>query len=337
MRAVRIVEQETVEVRDYPDPEPAGEEVVVRLEAAAICGSDLHGLYQRPGEKDFIPGHEGAGVVVAVDSPRFVREGDRVATTASYACGVCDLCRAGYTIYCRDKRAVYGFGTDGVHAEYVRICERSLLPLPETLSFEQGCLILDPVGTPFHAHKRMGTNARHVVGVFGLGPMGLGAVCVAAHLGARVVAADPIAFRRDLAAKLGAAETLDPSAGDVVQQMREATSGYGLDRALECSGRPEPLRAALDLVRHFGHVAVIGEQPEATISPSGHFNRKEICLSGSTCFPLGEYDEIVRFYESGLPAAQMITHRFPIERAAEAYATFAAENTGKVLFVRGAG
>ena len=334
MRGVRMLDARKLEVREYPDPVPEGEEVVVRLEAAAICGSDLHGLYERPGEKGFIPGHEGAGVVVAVDKPRVVKEGDRVVTTAAYACGVCDLCRAGYTIYCRDKRGVYGFGLDGVHAEYVRMCERSLLPLPESLSFEQGCLILDPVGTHYHAHKRMGTNASHVVAVFGLGPMGLGATCVAAHLGARVLAVDPIAYRRDLAKKLGAAESIDPAAGDVAQQIRDLTDGYGLDRALECSGRPEPLRTALDMVRHFGHVAIIGENPEATISPSNHFNRKEITLSGSTCFPLGDYDEIVRLYESGLPAAGMITHRFPIEAAAEAYATFETGDTGKVIFVR---
>ena len=334
MRGVRLLGPSKLEVRDYPDPEPEGEEVVVRLEAAAICGSDLHGLYERPGEKDFIPGHEGAGVVVAVDKPTWVREGDRVCTTAVWPCGKCDMCRRGYTIYCRDRRGTYGFGLDGVHAEYVRISERSLLPLPDSMTFEQGCLVLDPVGGPYHASKRTGVNATHVVGVFGLGPMGLGAVCIAAHLGAKVIGVDPIPFRRALAEKLGAAVTLDPMAGDIVGQVREATGGYGLDRAFECSGRPEPLRAALDLVRHFGHVAIIGENPEATISPSNHFCRKEIFLSGSTCFPLGEFEEIVRLFESGLRSAEMITHRFTIEQAAEAYATFAGGETGKVIFVR---
>jgi propanol-preferring alcohol dehydrogenase len=334
MRGVKILDARTVETRDYPDPVPEGEEVVVRLEAAAICGSDLHGLHERPGGKPFVPGHEGAGVVVAVDRPRVLKEGDRVCTSAVFPCGACDMCRAGYTIYCRSPRGTYGFGLDGVHAELVRMCERSLLPLPGSMSFEQGCLVLDPVGTPYHANKRMGTNASHVVGVFGLGPMGLGSVCIAAHLGARVIGVDPIAFRRDLARTLGATETVDPGERDVVGQIRELTGGYGLDRALECSGRAEPLRAALDLVRHFGHVAIIGENEEATIRPSGHFCRKEIFLSGSTCFPLGEYDEIVRLFEAGLPAAGMITHRFTVEQGAEAYATFAAGNTGKVIFTR---
>ena len=335
MRGAKILDCCKVETRDYPDPVPEGEEVVVRLEAAAICGSDLHGLYQSAGEKRFVPGHEGAGIVVAVDRPRVLKEGDRVCTSAVFSCGVCDHCRGGYTIYCRHPKGVYGFGLDGVHAELVRMSERSLLPLPESMSFEQGCLVLDPVGTPYHTHKRIATNAAHVVGVFGLGPMGLGSVCIAAHLGARVIGVDPIAFRRDLAKKLGAAEAVDPGQGDVAAQIRELTGGYGLDRALECSGKAGPLHTALDLVRHFGHVAIIGENAEATIRPSDHFCRKEITLSGSTCFPLGEFDGIVRLFEAGLPAADMITHRFTVEQAAEAYATFATGNTGKVIFVPG--
>ena len=96
MRAAKILDALKVETRDFPDLKPEGDEVVVRVEAAAICGSDLHALYQKPGEKKQIPGHEGAGVVVAVDKARTVKLGDRVATTAFHACGACDMCRAGY-------------------------------------------------------------------------------------------------------------------------------------------------------------------------------------------------------------------------------------------------
>ncbi|MGB2820865.1 MAG: zinc-binding dehydrogenase, partial [Phycisphaerae bacterium] len=117
------------------------------------------------------------------------------------------------------------------------------------------------------------------------------------------------------------------------EQIRQATGGRGLDRALECSGEAEPLHIALDVVRPFGHVAIIGENAEATIRPSDHFCRKEIMLSGSTCFPLGEYDELLRCYQAGLRSAEMITHRYTVEEAAEAYRTFAGRQTGKVIFV----
>lgn len=333
MRGARILDAGKIETRDYPDPTPQGEEVVVRLEAAAVCGSDLHGLYQTPGEKKWIPGHEGAGVVVAVDRPRVLKVGDRVATSAVFSCGVCDLCRAGYTIYCRQPRGTYGFGLDGVHAQYVRMSERSLLRMPDFMTFEQGCLVLDPVGTPYHMYKRTQTTSLHVVGVFGAGPMGLGTVCVGAFLGAKVVAVEPVAYRRELAKKLGAAEAIDPAAGDVVRQIRDLTKGYGLDRAVECSGEAEPLAWGLELVRHFGQVAIIGERQESRINPSNHFLRKEVTLSGSTCFPLQEFDELARMFERGLRAAEMITHRFTVDQAAEAYATFATKQTGKVIFV----
>jgi len=243
------------------------------------------------------------------------------------------MCRQGYVAYCARMNDVYGFTCNGAHAQYILTPEASPLPLPESVSFEQGCLVPDPVGTPYHAHKRMGTNATHTVAVFGLGPMGLGAVTIAAHLGARVIGVDPIPYRRNLAETLGAAETISPADGNVVEQIRNLTNGYGLDRALECAGKGESLHAALDLVRPFGHVAIIGENAEATVRPSDHFNRKEIVLSGSCCFPLGEYAEIVRLFEAGLPAAQMITHRFSIEQAAEAYRLFNEGNTGKVIFV----
>jgi len=333
MRGARMIDAHKVETRDYPDPQPRGEEVVIRLEAAAICGSDLHALYEKPGEKNWIPGHEGAGVVVAVDQPRLLKVGDRVCTGGGYTCGVCYMCRGGYGIYCRDSRGGYGFGLDGVHAEYARICERTLLKLPDWMTFEQGCLVLDPVGTPYHAHKRIGTNATHAVGIFGLGPMGLGTLCVARHLGARVIGVEPVAYRRELAKRLGAETVLDPADGHVVERLRDLTGGAGLDRVFECSGDGEALHFALDAVRPFGHVAIIGENNHAVIRPSDHFLRKEITLSGSTCFPLGEYDELVRAYQTGLRSAEMITHRFTIDDAPEAYRLFATRQTGKVIFV----
>ncbi len=334
MRGIKLLDRRKLEMRDYPDPVPQGDEVVVRIEAAPICGSDLHGLYEVPGEKRWIPGHEATGVVVAVDRPRRFKVGDRVCMTPFRSCGACDSCRSGYVAYCRAKKGIYGFTRDGFQAELVAVSESTLLPLPNSVSFEEGSLILDPVGSPYHSLKRMGTNATHTVGVFGLGPMGLGAVLIATRLGARVIGVDPIAYRRELARKLGASETIDPAVGDVVAQIRELTHGYGLDRSVECTGKAEPLHAALDLARPLSHVAIIGENEQATIRPSDHFTSKEIFLSGSCCFPLGEYGDILHLLENGLRVRDLITHRFPIEQAEAAYSLFAQGNTGKVLFVR---
>jgi threonine dehydrogenase-like Zn-dependent dehydrogenase len=127
--------------------------------------------------------------------------------------------------------------------------------------------------------------------------MGLGAVRVGSFLGAEIIAVEPNPYRRKLALKLGAVAALDPGEGNIVDQVLESTKGYGLDQALECSGASAALHAALDLVRPFGHVAIVGENSQATMRPSDHFLRKEIVMSGATCFPLAEFPSIVRAYE----------------------------------------
>ncbi len=333
MKAARIIEAKQVVVREQPEPRPSGDDVVVEMKAAPICGSDLHGLYEKPGEKPFVPGHEGAGIVVAVDRTRRLKVGDRVClVSAVYPCGSCTMCRSGRSIYCRESKTYYGSGMNGTHARFALLSELSLERIPDWMSCEQASLILDPIGTPHHAYRRMGTNASHTVGVFGLGPMGLGAVSVGAFLGAQVIAIDPIAFRRTLALALGAAAAIDPRQGDVAEQVRDQTHGHGLDHALECSGNASALESALDLVHHFGHVALVGESRRADIKPSEQFLRKEITLSGSTCFPIEEFPQLVRLFERGLKGEKIITHRFGIEEAARGYALFSEGNTGKVVF-----
>lgn len=337
MRGVRSLGARSVEIRDWPDPVPNGDEVVVKINAASICGSDLHGIYRKDDAHGVIPGHEGMGEVVAVDSARNVRVGDRVMILAFAGCGRCQWCREGEFSLCKNNRGVMGFSRDGVHAEFALVPEIALLPLPEFVSDVAAACILDPVGTSYHALKRMGSRAGHRIGVFGLGPMGLGGVLVSAFLGAEIIALDPIAFRREKAQTLGASQVLDPARCDVGDALAELTHGDGLDMALECSGRAEALSQALDAVRPKGAVSVIGENVEAVISPSNHFNRKEITLCGSTCFPLGDYTGILRAIEKGMDPSRLVTHRFALADAADAYATFDQGNTGKVTFVRKTG
>ncbi len=334
MRAIYIDVEPRAEARDYPDPTPEGRDVVVRIEAAGLCGTDLHLIYEKPWAAIAIAGHEGAGTVVATDKATTVKAGDRVFMMAFGTCGVCPMCEQGYFTYCQsDESYMHGFTRDGFQAQYVRIDERLLRILPEDISFEQGAVSMDPIGAPHHALKRIGAAEGHTVGVFGLGPMGLGGVAIAAQKGCRVIGIDPVGYRREIAIKMGATDAVDPTAGDVVEQIKELTGGEGIDRALECCGREDALNAALDLAKPFGHVAMIGENKAATISPSNQFNRKEVTLSGSTVFPMPEFDEIMAVHQNGLPMEHFVTHRFSLEDADEAYQLFASGQTGKVLFI----
>jgi threonine dehydrogenase-like Zn-dependent dehydrogenase len=333
MRGVAILAGPKAETRDYPDPTPSGDKVVVRVEAAGLCGTDLHNLYEKDWAGIAIPGHEGAGVVVAVDKPSRIRVGDRVFMMAFGGCGECVPCQRGQATYCKsDQACMHGFTIDGFQAEYALVAESQCVVMPDDMTFEQGAITMDPIGTPYHSLMRMGLDASHVVAIFGLGPMGLGGVMIAAHTGCRVIGIEPVAYRRELAAAIGASDVIDPAAGDVAEQIMELTNGYGVDRALECSGQSTALVAALDAAATYGHVSIVAENGAATINPSSHFNRKEVTLSGSTVFALPEFDAMAALYADGLAPERMITHRVGLEDSDATYQMFSAGQTGKVIF-----
>ena len=333
MRGVKLLGNSRLQVMDFPKPVATDDEVVVKVGATLICGSDLHGLYENPGEKPWIPGHEVAGEVVEVDRARNVRVGDRVVASALIGCGHCEMCLGGFVVHCSNLRGVLGFTRNGGDAEYVLVPEGALLRIPDWMSYASASLLMDPIGTPFNAYKRLRLQSQHTVAVFGQGPMGLGATLVAKFLGARVIAVDVCDYRLELAARLGAELVLNPQREDVKARIASFTDGRGVDRAVECSGNPACFRMAAQVCAKFGGLAVIGECAEAAISPSGDIIRKEMTILGAWCFPLGDYGEILRMFQRGLDAEKLITHRFPLEDAARAYEAFASRQTGKVLIL----
>lgn len=332
MIAVRSLGNRKVSVVEKETPEIGPGDVLVRVKAAAICGSDLHGIYRSSREHPFIPGHEMAGEVVEAGEGAGLRKGDRVCVPAAIGCGKCWLCRKGFTIYCGEARVI-GFSLDGGHAEYVAVPGGHCLPLPGGVSFEAGALIADPVGALFHSYRKMGLSSLDTIAIFGLGPMGLGGTIVAKFLGATVIGVDINDYRLSFARTLGADHAVNPKRQDVKTEIMKITKGRGPDKAVDCAGSEVTLGLALDLVRKLGTVAIIGENQKATINPSDHFNRKELVLQGSTCFNLGEYADILSLIERGLEPERIITHRFPLRDAAEAYRLFDGGDTGKVVFV----
>ena len=311
---------------DAPDPTPQGEWVVVKLHASPICGSDMHG-YHAPGEHTG-GGHEGVGEVVAIDTAHRLRVGDRVLVHPATGCGECWRCRSGAYIHCRAMPP----GSGGHFAQYVRKQEWLCPKLPDDLSYDLASLMGCALSPAYQALIRMEVSAFHSLLITGLGPVGLGAVALAKFLGAEVFAVDPEPWRRDRAAHLGADVTIDPTATDVLAWVRDHTSGEGVHRALDASGKPDAERLCIDAVRALGKVAFIGENP-GTIeySPSNDGIRRGIEVLAAWHQNLASLDDLVTFLRRFRHADLLISHTFGFSHVDEAFATFAARESAKVI------
>jgi len=335
MRGVVFLGDRRAEVREFPKPEPGPGEVVVRMKVAGLCGSDLH-LYrqtaaQRAGN-EIIPGHEPSGVVDAVgQGVTTVRVGDRVSVYHYRGCGHCKHCRSGYLQWCAQARG-YGGPIHGADADFLLTDERNCLPLPLELSFIHGAAIACFAGTAFSALHKLQVSGEDTLIVSGLGPVGLAGTAIGKAMGARVIGIDPIAERRALARELGADGVIDPTATDVVQAIRQLTHGEGVDLAFETSGAEAAQHSAVGALRRGGKAVFVGFAEK-----KGTFNLcsiigSQLTLMGSFVMPIYMYWELVDFIrEHNLPLEKMVTHRFSIEEAPEAFRVFDEGKTGKVI------
>ena len=340
MKAVLLPGHAEVHLADRPMPVPGPNEVLVRVQASALCRSDMS-LYDgvpvvgggaAPGT--IVPGHEASGDVTLLGSGvTDLAIGDRVAIYLALGCGRCAACRRGYLMLCPTWRCL-GFDVDGGDAEYLVVPAINCLPIPDTMTYEVAAVSTDMIGTQYSTQQRLRVSGNDTVAVFGLGPMGAAGVLVAKGRGARVIAVGRAGGRLDLATELGADVVIDAGSTDLVRQLRAATHGAGVDVAIECSGNPIAQNAALDATRALGSVAFVGESRSTTINPSDQFLRKMLTVIGGWYFATWEYPEIAHFIEAHhLPVARMISHRFELAAAAEAFALFDARQTDKVVFV----
>jgi len=335
MRGVVFPGDRRAEVRDFPDPEPGPDEVVVRIKAAGLCGSDLH-LYrqtaaQRAGN-DIIPGHEPSGVVEAlgpgVDT---VQVGDRVSVYHYRGCGHCKHCRAGNVMWCAERRG-YGGPIHGADADLLLTDARNCMPLPDELSYAHGALMACAAGTAFSSMHKLQVSGQDTLVIFGQGPVGLCGLLVAKALGGRVIGVDPIPERRALALQLGADKALDPGQTDVLTAVRDLTHGDGADLAFETSGSAAGQNGAVDCLRLGGKAVFVGfGVQDKTLNPS-QFIGRQLTLMGSFVMPVYMYYDLAQFVlDHDLPLDRMVTHRFPLEQAPEAFALFDRGATGKVV------
>jgi threonine dehydrogenase-like Zn-dependent dehydrogenase/sugar phosphate isomerase/epimerase len=312
---------------DLPVPRPRGNEVVVKLFASPICGSNM-GAFRGDGEW-VNDGHEGAGQVVAVAESQLLRVGDRVALAPPFSCGRCEHCLRGDVIFCRQGHF------RGCFAQYTCVSDAVCAPMPDDVDYVHGALLGCALGPAYEATKQLAVRAFDTVVIAGLGPVGLGATALATFLGARVIGLDPEPYRRDVAARLGADLALDPTAPDIRDRIREATGGGGVAKAIECSGKEDSERLLMDLAAVRGAVAIIGEnQGPIPVSPSRDFIRKGLRVIGCWHMNVLDTPDLFTFLHRAAEKADLlITHRFGFADVQKAFDTFASRKAVKVMLL----
>ncbi len=348
MRGAVFAGHRTIELREFPDPTPGPGEVVLAIKASGMCGSDLKFYRPAPGEaqralglgdvsEPLIGGHEPCGVVAAVGpgvSEKEARPGMRVMNHHYCGCGVCGHCRVGWSQLCRNGFVVYGVTAHGAHADYMTVPARTLVPLPDELSFTTGAAISCGSGTAYNALCRINTSGRDTLAVFGQGPVGLAATQFGVAMGARVIAIDMTKERLAFARELGADETIDPSADDPIEALKELTHGEGVSLAVDCSGAEAARSAAIKATRTWGTVCFVGEGGNVTIDVSPDMLRKQLTVVGSWTFSSVIQAECARFVaDRKIEVDRLFTHSFTLDEADAAYKLFDTQTTGKSVLM----
>ncbi|HWA94157.1 MAG TPA: galactitol-1-phosphate 5-dehydrogenase [Terracidiphilus sp.] len=305
MKALVLSAYNQLDLTDMPVPQYATDELLIRIHACGICGSDVHGFDGSTGRRipPIVMGHEAAGVVEAVgsDVPGF-RPGDRVTFDSTVYCGLCFYCQRGQINLC-DNREVVGVSTPlfrrmGAFAEYVAVPARICYHLPESMPFSHAALI-EAVSVAVHGVSLTPIERNDTVIIVGAGMIGLLTLQAALHAGAgSVIVLDLDNTRLALARDMGATHTINSSSDDTIARILALTGGRGADSALECVGATAPIKLAIEAVRKGGAVTLIGNVSPIAEIPLQSVVSRQIRLQGS-CASSGEYRECIRLMSSG--------------------------------------
>jgi threonine dehydrogenase-like Zn-dependent dehydrogenase len=342
MLAAYLPGNSTVEMREIQIPTPGIGEVLLKIKASGVCGSDIHFIYHgHKGSKadgtaylDVVCGHEPCGQVVSLGPGcRHFREGDRVAVYHISGCGFCRDCRRGYQISCTDPaRAAYGWQRNGANAEYLVADEKDLVFLPEPLTYRDGCFISCGVGTAYEGILRADISGSDTVLVVGLGPVGMAAAMLAKGRGARLVlGVDTQPMRVEAARELGLVDRGLVSSANTLGEILELTKG-GAAKTIDCSGHPTGRVLALQACHSWGRTVFLGETGQVTFNVGDDLLHKQRTLYGSWVTSLANMeqccDDLVAW---NLHPDRIVTNAFPLTQAPQAYALMATGKSGKVV------
>jgi 6-hydroxycyclohex-1-ene-1-carbonyl-CoA dehydrogenase len=334
--AVFYAAHEPMRIEDVPTPQPRAGEILIRVAGCGVCHTDLH--YLDHGTPTFkqppvILGHEIAGTVAALGAGvTTLKEADRVLVPAVLSCGHCTLCRTGRENICENSQML-GNHIDGGYAEYVAVPAKDVFRMPDDVPLVEGSVIADAVTTPFHAVVRRGkVAAGDWVIVFGCGGVGLSLVQIAAAVGARVIAVDVKDAKLETARRFGATATLNPAAVPKLDKAVRALSGGGVDVAFEAVGKATAQEAALNCLRTGGRLVLVGYSPETLPLNAGRVMFRELDIMGSLgCRPV-DYPRAIELVRQGkVRLADMVTHRFPLDRIGEAMDTLRAGDAIRIV------
>lgn len=323
-------------LEDVPVPAISENDVLIKIRKTAICGTDVH-IYQwddwaqRTLQLPLVIGHEFVGEIAEIGrNVRNLKIGQRVSAEGHLVCGNCRNCRGEKKHLCPHARGL-GVNRPGCFAEYLSFPAENVFPIPDSISDEQASF-LDPLGNAVHTALSFDLVGEDVL-ITGAGPIGLMAVAIAKHAGARnVVITDTNDFRLDLAKKLGA----DAAVNILTTQLRDVMSdlkiNYGFDVILEMSGNPDALRSALDVAFHGAHIALLGILPQNASIDWHQVIFKGLFIKGIYGREIfATWHKMTAMLESGLDISPVITHRFAFEDYQKGFEAMMSGKCGKVI------
>lgn len=337
-RRVWVSGPDVVEIVTEPVPGLDPGEALVRLSVSGVCGSDKAGAH---GEHAFFkppyyPGHEVVGVVVEIgDNPKGIMVGDRVTVEPTYVCGHCKQCRNGNENLCENLE-FFGCGyREGGMADVFAVRAARLHRIPSGFTDHQAALI-EPLATPVHAVRVVGDLTGKAVVVLGAGTIGLMTLIAARDAGARtVISTDMLANKRQMALDLGADAVVDASTEDLAGAVR-GELGESADVVLDCVSVQATVDSAVKMAVKGGTVGVIGGSRKPITVDLPILQEFQVRLQGCTTYTAEDFDSAARIIGSGaFDAERLVTARFPLHKAADAFAAIASGREGKILVVAG--
>jgi 2-desacetyl-2-hydroxyethyl bacteriochlorophyllide A dehydrogenase len=302
---------------DVPVPKIGPDDVLIKVKAVGICGSDMP-IFSGVREVPFpmIPGHEFSGTIEETGSNvKKFKIGDRVTPGLVINCGECIYCRQGYESLCENILET-GIHVDGAFAEYVKVPAKTVHVLPDTMTYEQAASI-DPIASAYRPVKKANIGSEDTVLVFGPGPIGIYTVQCAKAEGAKkiiIAGVNGDEERLELAKKLGADYTINISEVDMIQAVKDVNDGLLPDIVFEASGHPSSVQMCLDSVKANGKIVFIGIQHQSVDLELAKIVRQEIKVEGSICYTWKDYKECIDLVSSGrVDTDNMVTHKFALK------------------------